>query len=61
MEFIPLSGVPFLGVNTTSVIEVPSTNPLTSLEKIAELAKSVEKMNLKETEIRMLKKEIENL
>ena len=61
MEVIPLSAVPLLGVSITSVIEVPSTNPLTSLEKIDELAKSMEEMNLQETEISRLKKEIENL
>jgi chromosome segregation ATPase len=61
MEVIPLSAVPLSGVSTTSVTEVPSTNPLTSLEKTTELAKSMEKMNLQETEISRLKKEIENL
>jgi hypothetical protein len=61
MEVIPLSAVPLSGVSTTSVAEVPSTNPLTSLEKTVELAKSMEKMNLQETEINRLKKEIENL
>jgi uncharacterized coiled-coil DUF342 family protein len=61
IEVIPLSEIPLLGVITTSVAEFPSTNPLTSLEKIAELAKSMEKMNLQETEISRLKKEIENL
>ena len=61
MEVIPLSAVPLSGVSTTSVAEVPLTNPLTSLEKTVELAKSMEKMNLQETEINSLKKEIENL
>jgi len=61
MEVIPLSAVPLSGVSITSVTEVPLTNPLTSLEKTAELAKSMEKMNLQETEISRLKKEIENL
>jgi hypothetical protein len=46
MEVIPLSAVPLSGVSTTSVTEVPSTNPLTSLEKTTELAKSMEEMNL---------------
>jgi hypothetical protein len=45
-EFIPLSEVPLSGVSTTLVIEVPLTNPLTSLEKTTELAKSMEEMNL---------------
>jgi hypothetical protein len=61
MEVIPLSAVPLSGVSTTSLAEVPSVNPLTSLEKTVELAKSMEEMNLQETEISRLKKEIENL
>jgi hypothetical protein len=56
-----LSVVPLLGVSKTSVTEVPSTNPLTSLEKTTKLAKSMENMNLQEIEIIKLKKEIENL
>jgi hypothetical protein len=46
MEVIPLSAVPFSGVSTTSLAEVPLMNPLTSLEKMIELAKSMEEMNL---------------
>jgi chromosome segregation ATPase len=61
MEFIPLSAVPLLGVSIASLAEVPLANPLTSLEKTIELAKSMEEMNLQETEISKLKKEIENL
>jgi hypothetical protein len=61
MEVIPLSAVPLSGVSTTSLAEVPSANPLTSLEKTVELAKSMEEMNLQETEISKFKKEIENL
>jgi hypothetical protein len=61
MEFIPLSAVPLSGVSTTSLVEVPSANPLTSQEKTVELAKSMEKMNLQEIKISKLKKEIENL
>jgi hypothetical protein len=61
MEVIPLSTVPLSGVSITSLAEVPSANPLTSLEKMVELAKSMEEMNLQETEISRLKKEIENL
>jgi hypothetical protein len=61
MEVIPLSAVPLSGVSTTSLAEVPSVNPLTSLEKTVELAKSIEEMNLQEKEISRLKKEIENL
>jgi hypothetical protein len=61
MEVIPLSVIPISGVSTASVTKVPSATPLTSLEKTADLAKSMEKMNLQETEIRKLKNEIENL
>jgi hypothetical protein len=61
MEVIPLSAVPLTGVSTTSVAEIPLATPLTALEKIVELAKSMEEMNLQETEIRRLKKEIEHL
>jgi hypothetical protein len=61
MEVIPLSAVPLSGVSTTSLEEVPSVNPLTSMEKTVELAKSMEEMNLQETNISRLKKEIENL
>jgi hypothetical protein len=49
MEFIPLSAVPLSRVSTASVEEIPSTNPLTSLEKTVELAKSMEKIKLQET------------
>jgi hypothetical protein len=61
MEVIPLSAVPLTGVSTTSAAEIPSATPLTALEKTIELAKSMEEMNLQETEIRRLKKEVENL
>jgi hypothetical protein len=61
MEVIPLSTVPLTGVSTTSTTEIPSTTPLTALEKIVELEKSMEEMNLQETEISRLKKEVENL
>jgi hypothetical protein len=61
MEVIPLSAIPILRVSTTSVTEVPSATPFTPLEKTADLAKSMEKMNLQETEINRLKNEIENL
>ena len=61
MEVIPLSVVPLSGVSTTSLPEFPLANPLMSLEKTVELAKSMEEMNLQETELSRLKKEIENL
>ena len=49
MEVSPLIAVPLLEVSTTSLAEVPSVNPLTSLEKMVELSKSMEEMNLQET------------
>jgi hypothetical protein len=61
MEVIPLSVIPISGVSTVSVIEIPSATPLTSQDKTTNLAKSMEKMNLQETEISRLKKEVENL
>jgi hypothetical protein len=66
MEVIPLSTVPLTGVSTTSAAgipsaEIPSATPLTALEKTVELEKSMEEMNLQETEIGRLKKEVENL
>jgi hypothetical protein len=61
MEVIPLSVVPLTGVSTTSAAEIPSATPLTALEKTVELTKSMEEMNLQETEISRLKKEVENL
>jgi hypothetical protein len=61
MEVIPLSVVPFPGVSTTSTTKIPSANPLTTLEKIVELEKSMGDMNLQETEINRLKKEVEDL
>jgi len=66
MEVIPLSAVPLAGVSTatvaaTSTVEIPSESPLSALEKIVELSKSMEKMNLQETKINRLKREVESL
>jgi hypothetical protein len=66
MEVIPLSTVPLTGLSIASIagipsVETPSTTPLTALEKTLELEKSMEEMNLQETEISRLKKEIDNL
>jgi hypothetical protein len=66
MEVIPLSAVPLIGVSIKSTTgipsaETPSATPLTAMEKTIELAKSMEEMNLQETKIRKLKKEVENL
>jgi hypothetical protein len=51
MEVIPLSAVPLAGVSTTTVAittiaKIPSSTPLTALEKTIELAESMEEMNL---------------
>jgi hypothetical protein len=66
MEVIPLSTFPITTVSTTSVAKtstakIPSATPMTSLEKIVEIAKSMEEMDLQETEISRLKKEFEDL
>jgi hypothetical protein len=61
MEVIPLSSIPISGASTTLVTTFPSVIPLTSQEKTVDLAKSMEKMNLQETDISRLKKEVENL
>jgi hypothetical protein len=61
MEVISLSAVPLIGVSTTYAVEIPLATPLTALEKIVKLEKSMEEMNLQQTEINRLKKEVENL
>jgi hypothetical protein len=61
MEVIPLSAIPISGASTAAVTAVPSATPLISQEGTADLVKSMEKMNLQETEISRLKKEFENL
>jgi hypothetical protein len=61
MEVIPLSAFPLTGVSTSSAVEIPLATPLTALENTLELEKSMEEMNLQETEINRLKKEVENL
>jgi hypothetical protein len=66
MEVIPLSEFPLTGVSTSTVsttttLELPSITPLTALEKIVEIAKSIEEMTLRGIEIDRLKKEVENL
>jgi hypothetical protein len=61
MEAIPLSAIPIAGLSTTTVTTIPSATPVTPQEGTTDLAKSMEKMNLQETEISRLKKEVENL
>jgi hypothetical protein len=61
MEFIPLSAIPISGESTVAVTTIPFTTPMTPQEGTTDLDKSMERMNLQETEINMLKKEVENL
>jgi predicted RNase H-like nuclease (RuvC/YqgF family) len=61
MEVIPLSSIPISGASTAPVTAIPSPTPVTPQEGTVDLAKSMEKMNLQETEISRLKKEVENL
>jgi alpha-L-fucosidase len=61
MEAIPLTAIPISGTSTTIVTTIPSATLVTPQEGKTDLAKSMEKMNLQETEIRRLKKEVESL
>jgi hypothetical protein len=61
MEVIPLSAIPISGASTIEVTTVPSATPVTPPEGTVDLTKSMEKMNLQETEINRLKKKVENL
>jgi hypothetical protein len=61
MEAIPLTAIPISGTGTAAVTTIPSATPVTPQEGTVDLAKSMEKMNLQETEISRLKKEVENL
>jgi DNA gyrase/topoisomerase IV subunit A len=61
MEGIPLSAIPITGLRTATVTTIPSATPVTSQEGTTNLTKSLENMNLQETEISRLKKEVENL
>jgi hypothetical protein len=61
LEAIPLSAIPIAGLSTAAVTTIPSTTPVTLQEGTTDLVKSMEKMNLQETEINRLKKEVENL
>jgi hypothetical protein len=61
MEVIPLSAIPISGASTAAVTTIPSATPVSLPEGTTDLAKSLEKMNLQETEISRLKKEVENL
>jgi chromosome segregation ATPase len=61
MEGIPLSAIPIAGLSTATVTTVPSTTAVQVPEGTIDLAKSMERMNLQESEISRLKKEMENL
>jgi len=58
MESIPLSVVP---IATPTVTVIPSATTFPLPEGATDLAKSMERMNLQESEISRLKKELENL
>jgi hypothetical protein len=63
VEGITLSAIPITGLSTTTV--TVTTVPFATTEQVPEgtidLAKSMERMNLQESEINRLKKELENL
>jgi hypothetical protein len=61
LEGIPLSAIPVAGLSTATVTAVPSTTAVQVPEATIDLAKSMERMNLQESEISRLKKEMENL
>jgi chromosome segregation ATPase len=61
IEIIPLSAILISGASTAAVRAIPSATPLTPQEGTTNLAKSMEKMNLQETNINRLKKEVENI
>jgi hypothetical protein len=61
MEGIPLSAIPIAGLSTATMIVVPSAASVPLPEGTTDLAKSMERMNLQESEISRLKKEVENL
>jgi hypothetical protein len=61
MEGIPLSAIPIAGLSTATVTAIPSATSVPLPEGATDLAKSMERMNLQESEISRLKKEVENL
>jgi uncharacterized protein YlxW (UPF0749 family) len=61
MEGIPLSAIPLPGLSTATVTVVTSAASVPLPEGTTDLAKSMERMNLQESEINRLKKEVENL
>jgi hypothetical protein len=61
VEGITLSAIPITGLSTATVTTVPSSTTEQVPEGTIDLAKSMERMNLQESEISRLKKEVENL
>ena len=63
VEGITLSTIPIIGLSTATAIVtvVPSATTEQVPEGTIDLAKSMERMNLQESEISRLKKELENL
>jgi hypothetical protein len=61
VEGITLSAIPITGLSTMTVTTVPSATTEQVPEGTIDLAKSMERMNLQESEIGRLKKEVENL
>ena len=61
VEGITLSAIPIAGLDTATVTAVPSATIEQVPEGTIDLAKSMERMNLQESEISRLKKEVENL
>ena len=60
-EGITLSAIPIAGLSATTVTAIPSAIAEQGPEGTIDLAKSMERMNLQESEINRLKKELENL
>jgi hypothetical protein len=60
-EGITLSAIPIAGLSATTVTAIPSATAEQGPEGTIDLAKSMERMNLQESEISRLKKELENL
>jgi hypothetical protein len=61
MEGIPLSAIPIAGLSTATATAISSATSVPLPEGTTDLAKSMERMNLQESEISRLKKEVENL
>jgi hypothetical protein len=61
VEGITLSTIPIAGLNTETVTTVPPETTEQVPGGTIDLAKSMERMNLQESEISRLKKELENL